>query len=1206
MSSIENPNNHVLEFVKEDDLNEDRENIGIDKPLKDAPEDLFEAKTERIDEKEYVKGTPLERLDKMINLYYTSNPFENKIAELEIRFGTKGIKPLTKNDYDNVIKKLKSSGFQSDNENGESSLRIQTEYLDRYGTFRESNVRIEINGLYQIQKYCKSDDIQQIKRYGTKSLNFVKKSVFQTDSKTKIFPINFDDFNYRASLQTEDKITPGLQTYMMSNWKECKKTFRYMNRVTFVHPDHPVKVDISIVKYGIKDVGRYNKMKWVWNVNESKVFTNNDTYEIEIEVDNDKIGPGTKYNSPESLMNFDCIRKVIKLIVCGLQTTNFPCSYPEQNDVLSSYMKLLNHVSDDQYNRVKNKHFIGPNSITLQMENIATEDVDSKIINIRKNYTVTDKADGDRNLMYINQDGKIYLINTNMKVIFTGAVTDNKDCFNSLIDGELISYDKFKNFINLYAAFDIYYLKKEDVRSLSFMRIDNERDLTKSRYNKLQNILASLNAYQIGTKSKKDGVSVNSSPMRFVSKEFYPLSRNDSIFSACNSILSKIKEGLFEYNTDGLIFTPAHFGVGSNKIGTSGPKTKITWENSFKWKPPEYNTIDFLVTTLKKDGDDDVKTIFEDGVNVDMSAQLTEYKTIQLRCTYNQKMHGYVNPCQYLIDDKFPESNNKYEDADDNESKPVIFYPTEPYDSEAGTCKIILRKDDNNNNQMFTHENEVFNDNTIVEFSYDLTREHGWNWVPLRVRYDKTTELLQGNKNFGNAYHVANSNWKSIHNPISVEMISTGLNIPDVLVNEDKYYNNSTKQFKTKCMKDFHNLFIKKMLIKCVSKKGDTLIDFACGKAGDLPKWVRSQLSFVFGIDIHNDNLENNKDGACARYIEMRRKEERMPSALFVNGNSAFNIKSGEAMLNDKAKQITKAIFGTIPRDESKLGKGVVQQYAKGVKGFNISSCQFAVHYFFENPTVLMGFLRNVSECTQEGGYFIGTAYDGKMIFDLLKQKKQGESVEIVQDGKKVWKVTKGYDNSTFETNSSSIGYKIDVYQDSIDKTFSEYLINFDYMNRIIEQYGFKLLDREEAQTLGLPEGSGSFQELFNKMLGEIKQNKYANKDLGCAANLTEYEKTISFLNRYFVYKKVVNVNAEKIQIDLSDYKESLVKNDVKETEEIEEIEEKPKPKLVRKLSRKILLVPGTEAIDAEEEKQNQEQSKPTKQKKVKKLKIVE
>ena len=56
-----------------------------------------------------------------------------------------------------------------------------------------------------------------------------------------------------------------------------------------------------------------------------------------------------------------------------------------------------------------------------------------------------------------------------MQVIFTGAKTINKDIFNTLLDGELIANDKFGKFINLYAAFYIYYLKKIDVIILPFI-----------------------------------------------------------------------------------------------------------------------------------------------------------------------------------------------------------------------------------------------------------------------------------------------------------------------------------------------------------------------------------------------------------------------------------------------------------------------------------------------------------------------------------------------------------------------------------------------------------------------------------------------------------------------------------------------------------------------------------------------------------------
>ena len=54
------------------------------------------------------------------------------------------------------------------------------------------------------------------------------------------------------------------------------------------------------------------------------------------------------------------------------------------------------------------------------------------------------------------------------------------------------------------------------------------------------------------------------------------------------------------------------------------------------------------------------------------------------------------------------------------------------------------------------------------------------------------------------------------------------------------------------------------------------------------------------------------------------------------------------------------------------------------------------------------------------------------------------------------------------------------------------------------------------------------FSELFNVMMNELKRtnrrtNKYNNRDeYGDAPNMTSGEKKISFLNRYFVYKKIV------------------------------------------------------------------------------------
>jgi hypothetical protein len=48
------------------------------------------------------------------------------------------------------------------------------------------------------------------------------------------------------------------------------------------------------------------------------------------------------------------------------------------------------------------------------------------------------------------------------------------DCFDTLIDGELIYHDKRGKFINLYAAFDIYIVKNVDVRNLTFLLLKSD------------------------------------------------------------------------------------------------------------------------------------------------------------------------------------------------------------------------------------------------------------------------------------------------------------------------------------------------------------------------------------------------------------------------------------------------------------------------------------------------------------------------------------------------------------------------------------------------------------------------------------------------------------------------------------------------------------------------------------------------------------
>lgn len=1121
-----------------------------------------------------------QQFDTIIDKYLenVTNTSVDGTPELEIRFGTRGVNPISKIDFDNVIQKLKSVGFILETTN-DYSLKISSEYIDKNtGATKLSNVRVEINGINDIQKYCSTNSLND----NNINPQFTQKQ-YALVNNTPVYPVNIDDYNMRVSYQSEKNIKPysPFAENIKSAWKDSKKTFRYINRVSLTREDIPVRIDMSIVKESSSEKTMYKgrtvyKSKSEYTFEAANVLDNPEKYEIELEILNNKVGPGTNYNDRRKLMKE--LKKVIKYVLSGLQNTNYPISYPEIQKIGQQYLKLVHGKDYNEKMRMLPKFFLGPSSATLQIVNIAPLNDDSTIPNIRNNYTVTEKADGMRKLLYINNEGNIYLIDTNMNVQFTGAKTTNVDFVDTILDGEHILHNKKGEFINLYAAFDIYIINKKDVRHNAFIPPYNNETtgnyvLTKYRLPVLIDIMKNLNAKSI--------IGDNISPMRFVNKQFKADNPDQSIFQCCDTIISQQNQGLYEYEIDGLIFTPANLGVGSNREGEAGPLYKTTWDQSFKWKPAHFNTIDFLVTTKKDaNGSNDViGNIFQAGTNANAYEQLSQYKTLILRVGFDEKKHGYINPCADVINDKIPVSD---EDRDNEETyKPLPFYPTNPYDAEANICNIMLQTDQSGNKRLVTEEGDVFDDEMIIEFRYDLTREKKWRWIPLRVRYDKTAEYRKGFKQYGNAYHVANNNWHSIHNPITERMIRSGLDIPNELGDDDVYYNRVSGASNTEGLRDFHNLFVKKMLVMSVSNRNDTLIDYAVGKGGDFPKWIAAKLDFVFGIDVSPDNIENRIDGACARYLNYRKKFKTMPHALFVHGNSSFNIKDGDSFESEKAKTITKAIFGEGAKEKDKLGAGVYRQYGKASEGFNISSCQFALHYFFENKKTINSFLRNVSECTKLKGYFIGGCYSGNAIFDALRGIAEGESMSILQDDKKLWQITKGYDHDSFENDETSLGYPIDVYQESINKTFREYLVNFDYLHRLMENYGFVLLSRDECAEIGIPDSVGSFQQLYGLMESEINKNPKRKFEYGQSTKMSSKEKQISFYNNYFIYKKIRNVDTRAVYntlIGSSKLQEQLEKIQEKEAETAateQEKEDQPKQP-PKKLKRKLKLQPNS------------------------------
>jgi hypothetical protein len=179
-----------------------------------------------------------------------------------------------------------------------------------------------------------------------------------------------------------------------------------------------------------------------------------------------------------------------------------------------------------------------------------------------------------------------------------------------------------------------------------------------------------------------------------------------------------------------------------------------------------------------------------------------------------------------------------------------------------------------------------------------------------------------------------------------------------------------------------------------------------------------------------------------------------------------------------------------------------------------------------------------------------------------------GESISIHKNDTKMWSITKEYQNEEFPDDASSLGYEIKVYQETINKTFSEYLVNFEYLIRIIKNYGFVLLERDDARSLGLPESMGNFDQLFYEMQSQIKNRRLRSSDIQSALEMTPDEKKISFLNKYFIFKKVREVNAEEVSRVLTGSSVAQIELEKKETIIVDKPLIKKKPIVKKKKSK--------------------------------------
>lgn len=961
---------------------------------------------------------------------YIQYSIENDDYELETILTSK----INEDIFKRVFKYLLNDYEQITEINNES-LDMRIVSIKKFEKYR-----LTIDERLNILRYCKTNNIDdKILKYGEKK------------RLAKFPPIISENYPFRMNLKVDTDLNDEeKKSEIYKSLKKAKKYYRHKKRYSFLSKSKLFKIDITIVKSS-----KQNSKKIV----DSGLLNSTQEYEIEVEFINKNLN--TNLNIDKIVNELFNIVGNILLIA---DNSKYLMTIPERDEVKKGYIQLAFDMdkkkADNFVIRNPKHHFIGPQPVTLELENLLDYDLNDK--SILKNYSVTDKADGERNLLYIHTDNRVYLINNRLKITYTGLKHPHA---KTIIDGELITKDRFGNNMNLYAAFDIYYHKGNNVSNKPLIskgkdRLDILKEVIESKENKF--------------------VSVNKGNKLNVKLKEFKYGNDEKILKYSKIIIDNHKNDNIEYYVDGLIFTPINLNVGSKKEGDDGSLIG-TWNKVLKWKPVEDNTIDFLINFVR---------------DTDLNGEI--YKYCKLYVGYNQDLE--IDPLKIL----------KHEFEDNIYAK-----------KEFG--EVYLKY--NSKRHLVTNDDDVISDNMIVEFAYDNDTDNEFlKWVPYRIRHDKTELYKMTNKISGTAndFSTAQNVWNTIQNPVTYDIITGVEKVDNSMVvknsdDNDVYYAREVARNESllKEMNSFHNYYIKNLYLYNRFRGTKSLFEIACGKAGDIHKWSKAKYKLCIGTDISKDNIYNVKDGAWKRYIQGVKKgsidtEKQKMLFLTLDGTKEWNKQYINSIDDEKSQRFAKILFGLINKsDFEKDETSLLKFYNKINRKFNLVSCQFAIHYMFENQTTLDNIVKNIDMVLKEGGYFFGTCLDGYLVNEKLKNTNE---IKGMQDNKLAWSIQKNYDNYSTKP-LQNVGKKIKVYIQTINQILDEYLVDYELLKYKLGQFNIRPVEGDDLVELKLKSASGSFEDIYNEFISN-KKNKIEMNDL---------QKEYSFLNRFFIFKKYNN-----------------------------------------------------------------------------------
>lgn len=1035
----------------------------------------------------------------------------NKNSELEASVNMS--QKLTRDNYTNIVRYLIS---RAQHDQRDEDL-VETNTLDivyMYTKEQPNVYRISIKGTENINNIMSKVALRNntsifailVNNYKTGSLNNVE-AMHKIKDPSKY--INMPEYDIRIrlaqELQLKDTEYDKLMNIPVTDQNNI--IYRLKHRISYKIPidkNTSIMVDLT-------------------DVNTSTKFSSNSkrqSYELEVEVVTDSPIKNTK-------TVYDALFNEIYLLQNVLQGSPLIMKTSNKKKVLDTMKTLLYDKQDQKRGDLP----------AMQSESLGSIHISA----LPTNYSVTDKADGERAFMMILDDN-IYIINNNLQIkqIPVKKEYEKKltEYNKTIIDGEYVYVAKANNY--MFLGFDILYYKGTDIRKTPELA---------SRLDKLNDVMTNLfgvtaSRAQYSQKGNMDDILKY---YRNIIKEYFK-EMNTKLISKSTVIMNKLfliplgiySHELFAYSKlmwdmytggevncpymlDGLVYT------GLIQIYT---KTVADIKNKiFKWKPAEMNTIDFYVRFEKDPDTGKILNVFDNSLGKNLDEQLA-----------NKTAEEVIDNAE-LIDEleEYRAGNHVYRighlhvgSMKSGVEQPVLF----------------REKDNLYLANFFVVDGEVRDENgvkiedgMVIECSYDndVMKEHAFRWKILRVRTDKTEMVRTHKRKYGNNERIADKVWDSIHSPFDItdiyllanedtfadhmKTVSERITVDDIAAQRrsDAYYQMQSNLMKE--MRNYHNYIKTNLMHKYCGKRatidgkynGQEILDIGGGRGGDIARYFSSRAKSVTLIDPDAQGLFSTDDGAQSRYNKMKKKFQHMifPLTLAVaDGTATFDLESQEKIITNMSSTNRNTLANVFGKN------GNANNYRK----FDVINMQMSLHFMFRSDESLNNCCENFNRYLKHNGTLIITTIDGKLLHNELMKSSIFNRHYTTENGEK--RLLFEYKKLYNDTNTAKTGLAVDFHMASFNEvgTYNtEFIVDPEFLiNTMKNKCNMKLI---ETNTFGNQfETHRHFFDEVAPYEAKDDTNKFLKKAKTYYDQTNEINKNsfaFSSIHRYYIFQKI-------------------------------------------------------------------------------------